>query len=153
MVDQTTLPSLMHSFVGQSSIKELCPPARIVLQYGNSFPASTRTKIKWTCRKPDVRATPRNKLIYCQNSAEVILVQVLLLLRSSTHTHTHTHKPQNSFLSALRMKIIQFSHACFRFTTCCHGHHPVNISPSAPMYFGSVDTPHFAAMTDSNVWD
>ena len=90
MVDQTTLPSLMHSFVGQSSIKELCPPARIVLQYGNSFPASTRTKIKWTCRKPDVRATPRNKLIYCQNSAEVILVQVLLLLRSSTHTHTHT---------------------------------------------------------------
>ena len=86
MVDQTTLPSLMHSFVGQSSIKELCPPARIVLQYGNSFPASTRTKNKWTCRKPDVRATPRNKLIYCQNSAKVILVQVLLLLRSSTHT-------------------------------------------------------------------
>ena len=76
----------MHSFVGQSSIKELCPPARIVLQYGNSFPASTRTKNKWTCRIPDVRATPRNKLIYCQNSAKVILVQVLLLLRSSTHT-------------------------------------------------------------------
>ena len=45
-----------------------------------------KTKNKWTCGKPDVRATPRNKLIYYQNSAKVILVQVLLLLRSSTHT-------------------------------------------------------------------
>ena len=86
MVDQTTHPPSYHSFVASGRYDEPDAPARIVLQYGNSFSASTGTKNKWTCGKPDVRAAPRNKLIYCQNSAKVILVQVLLLLRSSTHT-------------------------------------------------------------------
>ena len=53
-----------------------------------TFSASTRKINKWTCEKPDVRAAPRNRFIYCQNIAKVMLVQVLLLLRSSTHTHT-----------------------------------------------------------------
>ena len=32
MAGQWMLPSLMHSFVGQSSIRELCPPALLVLE-------------------------------------------------------------------------------------------------------------------------
>ena len=51
-----------------------------------TFPASTRKINKWTCGKPDVRAAPRNRFLYCLNIAKVMLVQVLLLLRSSTHT-------------------------------------------------------------------
>ena len=43
-------------------------------------------KNKKTFGKPDVRAAPRNKFIYCHHIAKVMLVQVLLLLRSSTHT-------------------------------------------------------------------
>ena len=88
---QLGVPSCIHHYVWlrwtRLDIMALAPLLRMYCNMDNTFPASTRKINKWTCGKPDVRAAPRNRFLYCQNIAKVMLVQVLLLLRSSTHTH------------------------------------------------------------------
>ena len=89
---QLGVPSCIHHYVWlrwtRLDIMALAPLLGMYCNMDKTFSASTRKINKWTCGKPDVRAAPRNRFIYCQNIAKVMLVQVLLLLRSSTHTHT-----------------------------------------------------------------
>ena len=88
---QLGVPSCIHHYVWlrwtRLDIMALAPLLGMYCNMDKTFSASTRKINKWTCGKPDVRAAPRNRFIYCQNIAKVMLVQVLLLLRSSTHTH------------------------------------------------------------------
>ena len=94
---QLGVPSCIHHYVWlrwtRLDIMALAPLLGMYCNMDKTFSASTRKINKWTCGKPDVRAAPRNRFIYCQNIAKVMLVQVLLLLRSSTHTHTHPAVP------------------------------------------------------------
>ena len=86
-IDQIQYPISLVASLDTVPVICCAPLLRLYCKMDKTFSASTRKINKWTCERPEVRAAPRNRFIYCQNIAKVMLVQVLLLLRSSTHTH------------------------------------------------------------------
>ena len=143
---QLGVPSCIHHYVWlrwtRLDIMALAPLLRMYCNMDNTFPASTRKINKWTCGKPDVRAAPRNRFLYCQNIAKVMLVQVLLLLRSSTHTHTHTHWALPSKLSASKTPLEGLAMA--RMQDCSSGHSRSEQSGAIPQVSCNLGSQWFA---------